>query len=112
MCQCAIPPGRSAAHCSGCHRSFLNVSAFDLHQVADVRYLAARNIAFARTLRAEPAPGRVLCVDPGILGLAERDGLWGTPQGHAHRQQIGAILREAQAGKPTGAPAGFSQTPS
>lgn len=48
--------GVTRAHCSGCHRTFTGVSAFDRH-------------------REDGA-----CLDPASLGMVERDGgLWGAP---------------------------------
>ncbi len=72
---CRKPVGYSQCHCTGCHRTFRNVSGFEAHWVGrgDDRH----------------------CIDPSdfpSLGLIERDRMWATPEGHTRAAQLAAYL--------------------
>lgn len=69
---CRRPKG-AEAHCSACHNGFGSLGAFDAHR----------------------SDG--WCLDPAGLGYLLQEGLWATPEGHAHRRELAARMESARA---------------
>lgn len=66
-----VNPTPSQAHCPTCHRSFGGVTGFDAH-------------------RRHP-DHRGECVDPSLLGYAERAGVWRLPIDEARIAQLASL---------------------
>jgi len=83
-------PRASQYGCGACDRIFATGTDFDHHQ--------------AHHPRGHPREGVFTgqCADPASVGLEEHAGVWGTVEGHAHRERLAERMASMRAAQPQG----------